>query len=100
MQEAKRELGCIENWIEGDLESFGKGTRAEICIGSHESARKHIKMYKKRYDWHRSMKRKNIASAESKKRTDDQGGWRNQGSMKERTPFPTFNGKRQSWSNS
>ena len=63
---------------------FGKRTRAEESVGSQQSTREHDRMYKKWYEWLRSAKQRNIASAESERRTNEysnQGGCGSQGAI-------------------
>ena len=71
IKETKRELSCIKDRVERVLILLGKQTKAETDAGSLESARDHKRTHDQGYNWLRSAKRRNLASTESRRSTDE-----------------------------
>ena len=69
IQEKKRELRSIAERVERVLILLGKQTRAETDAGCLESAMDHKRPHDHGYDWLRSAKRRNLASAESRRQS-------------------------------
>ena len=96
--QTKRKIRRIEDRVVRTLVIFRELTRAETDARSPERARDHERTHGPWYDWLRSSKQSNLASAQSRRSTDicsSRSRCGNQGAMVKRTAFLTFEGKQE-----